>query len=151
MSYFYVFLFSILPISELRGAIPLGILEFHLPWQTVFLIAVTGNICGMILAWVILKYLIKLILHYFSFGQKVFDWMWQRTERKNKKKFQILGDLALLTFVAIPLPFTGAWTGVLASFIFKIPSRRALPIISLGILIAGIIVELSVLGLIKII
>jgi len=52
--------------------------------------------------------------------------------------------------VAIPLPFTGAWTGSLAAFVFGISAKKAFPLISLGVLIAGIIVLLSTLGIIKI-
>ena len=55
-----------------------------------------------------------------------------------------------MIFVAIPLPFTGAWTGALCAFVFGIPFRKALIAIAGGVIIAGLIVTLTTLGIIKI-
>ena len=52
----------------------------------------------------------------------------------------------MVVLVAIPLPMTGAWTGSLAAWVFHIPPRSAIPLISLGVLIAGVIVTLLVEG-----
>ena len=52
------------------------------------------------------------------------------------------GYLGLILFVAIPLPFTGAWTGALVAFLFKIPFKKAFPLIATGVAIAGALVTL---------
>ena len=56
------------------------------------------------------------------------------------RRFHTYGDMALVLLVAIPLPMTGAWTGSMAAWVFNIPARRAIPLIGLGVVIAGIIV-----------
>ena len=58
--------------------------------------------------------------------------------------------MALVTFVAIPLPMTGVWSGAIAAFVFGIPYKKGVLMISLGAMIAGIIVTLVSLGLLKI-
>ena len=73
--------------------------------------------------------------------------VWQ--ERRSQARFQRWGPWALLLFVAIPLPMTGAWTGCLAAFLLGIPLRRSLPLIVFGVLLAGGIVLLASLGVIS--
>ena len=82
--------------------------------------------------------------HYF------FNWFCPRPRHKFTGKYQRWGELALVIFVAIPLPMTGAWTGSVAAFIFGIPKKRSLTLISLGIMIAGVIVTLATLGIISV-
>jgi uncharacterized membrane protein len=69
---------------------------------------------------------------------------------KNKKKFEIFEEIALIFFVAIPLPVTGAWTASLIAHILKFNKKRSFLVISLGIIIAGLIVFFSTLGVINI-
>jgi len=70
---------------------------------------------------------------------KFYLWYRDRTEHKYSSRFKKLGALALVTFVAIPLPITGAWTGTLAAYIFRIPPKKALPLIFAGVLVAGVV------------
>ena len=56
------------------------------------------------------------------------------------------GPLALIIFVAIPLPFTGAWTGSLVAFVFDLPFKKSIALIFIGVLIAGVLVTLASLG-----
>ena len=72
---------------------------------------------------------------------------WQ--ERRHARKFARLGELALVLVVSVPLPATGAWTGCLLATMFAIPPGRALPLVSLGVLIAGGIVLAASLGLLR--
>ncbi|MDD4123168.1 MAG: small multi-drug export protein [Candidatus Pacebacteria bacterium] len=68
-------------------------------------------------------------------------------KKRSQKKFSIYGDLALILFVAIPLPMTGVFTGAVASRLFDIPKKRSIFLLSIGVFIAGIIVSvLTVLG-----
>ena len=73
----------------------------------------------------------------------------RKLHRKYSKKIERRRDLALIVLVAIPLPFTGAWTGALAAFVFGIPIKRSFPLIILGILIAGAIISLTTIGIIS--
>ena len=80
---------------------------------------------------------------------KFLNWLFERTRKKTKDKIEKYGDLALIIFVAIPLPNTGAWTGTLAAWLFGIPTNRALINIFYGVLIAGVIVTVITSGLIN--
>ena len=73
---------------------------------------------------------------------------WQET--RHRTRFAKFGEGALVLLVAIPLPMTGAWTGSLLAVLFGIPWRRALLMISLGVLLAGVIVLLASLGVIAV-
>ena len=134
------FIISMLPISELRGAIPVAIGVYHLdPVQTYF-IAIIGNIIPVVF---ILKYIdsiSKYLMSRSKFFNKFFTYLFEHTRKKHNGKFEKWGALALITFVAIPLPVTGGWSGALAAFVFGIPFKKALPLISFGIMIAGVIV-----------
>lgn len=145
-----VLLISMLPISELRGAIPLALIVYEMPIWSAFLLAILGNLVPVILIIWFLNLLInKFLIHRIYIFNRFFAWLFQRTQRKYSKKFERWRDLALVILVAIPLPFTGAWTGALAAFVFGIPIKRAFPLIALGVLIAGIIVTTITLGVIN--
>jgi uncharacterized membrane protein len=135
-----VFLLSMLPISELRGAIPIAIGVYNLSPIEAYFWAVIGNIIPVIF---ILKYLDTVSKFLASRSKKFnsfFLWLFERTRKNHGHKFEKWGALALITFVAIPLPITGGWNGALAAFVFGIPFKKALPLIFLGVMIAGVIV-----------
>ncbi len=136
------------PISELRGAIPLGIIKYHLSWQKVFLTAFLGNITAVVFLLIFLASVSEFFKKNIGLFNKLWSWLLKTTYKRNKKRFEIFGSLALITLVAIPLPLTGAWTGVLASFVFQVRFRTALALISLGVLISGIIVTLLTLSIV---
>ena len=120
---------------------------YHLdPVQTYF-IAIIGNIIPVVF---ILKYIdsiSKYLMSRSKFFNKFFTYLFEHTRKKHNGKFEKWGALALITFVAIPLPVTGGWSGALAAFVFGIPFKKALPLISFGIMIAGVIVMGLSLGL----
>ena len=140
------FIISMLPISELRGAIPVAIGVYNLNPAEAYFIAVVGNMVPVIF---ILKYInpvSKYLMSKSKFFNKFFTYLFERTRKKHNGKFEKWGALALITFVAIPLPVTGGWSGALAAFVFGIPFKKALPLIFLGVIIAGIIVTGLSLG-----
>jgi len=142
-----VFLISMLPISELRGAIPLAATVYNMPIWSAFICSVLGNLIPIFLVIFGLDLLInKFLIHRIYIFNRFFTWLFERTKRRHSAKIEKWQDLALLTFVALPLPGTGAWTGALIAFVFGIPLRRAFPVISLGVIIAGIIVSLITEG-----
>ena len=134
-----------LPISELRGAIPLA-LAMELSPLKAYLISVLGNLIPVIPLLFFLEPLAAKLRHIGVF-EKFFTWLFERTKRKASliERFEALG---LILFVAIPLPITGAWTGCVAASLFKIRFRYAFLSIMLGVLIAGLIVlGLSLAGI----
>lgn len=125
------------PILELRGAIPLG-LRLGLPPLAAYFAAVLGNLIPA-------PFIILLVRKVFSLLKKArvlhrpVQWLEQKAEEKGEviNKYRALG---LILLVAIPLPGTGAWTGALAASFLNIRMRNALPEILLGLLIAGCVV-----------
>ena len=144
-----IFLTAMTPIGELRASIPLGLTILHQPWFLVFVISVIGNmIPPVLILWLFPKFSARLMSHS-KLMNRFFNWLFERTRKKAHDKIEKYGDLALIIFVAIPLPNTGAWTGTLAAWLFGIPMKRALPNILYGVIIAGIIVTLITTGLIN--
>jgi len=141
------FFMSMVPIIELRGALPSGVAMGLTPW-TAFAVSVIGNMVPV--PFIIL------------FIRKILDWMKrfdgfrriaEKLENKAKKhedkivKYEALG---LFILVALPLPGTGAWTGSLVAAIFDIRLKNAVPVIFAGVLTAGLIVLFITYGVVLI-
>jgi len=142
-----VLLLGALPISELRGAIPLA-LSFGFPLYKAYWLSVAGNLIPVIPLLFLLEP-VSSRLRKFKVWSRFFDWLFERTKRKAEtvQKYEALG---LALFVAIPLPVTGAWTGIVAASLFKIRFRYAFIAIVCGVLTAGLIVSaLCALGMIS--
>ena len=144
-----IFLVAASPVVELRGAIPLALGVYDLPLWQAFFLSVAGNMIPVLLL-PFLGVLSVELSRRFSLFERYFTWLFSRTSRNKKKMFELFRDFALVVFVAIPLPFTGAWTAMVAAFVFGIPFRRAFPLILFGVIIAGVIVSALTLGLINI-
>ena len=146
--YFIVFLISMVPLIELRGAIPYAV-GFELPLVPSYIVAVIGN---MLPVPVIYLFARKVLV--WGSDKKVlgkpFSWILEKGEKAGKKleakaenkkdivlKYEFWG---LVLLVAIPLPGTGAWTGALVAAMMDMRLKRAMPAICLGVVIAGIIV-----------
>lgn len=134
-----------LPISELRGAIPVAYYTMDMPLRNILIFSYIGNILPVIPLLVFLEP-VSTRLRRFHIWRKFFDWLFERT-RKRAEVVQRYEALGLILFVAIPLPVTGAWTGCIAASLFKIKFRYAFPAICIGVLLAGIIVtSLTLMG-----
>jgi len=140
------FLIAMSPIVELRGSIPVALEIFHLPLWSAYFFSVLGNMVPVLIL-PFLGVVSGALSRRFSFLERFFSWLFLYTRKKHEKSFEIFRDFALVLFVAIPLPFTGAWTATLVSFVFGIPVRRAFPLILLGVIIAAVIVSLITLGI----
>jgi uncharacterized membrane protein len=136
---FIVLIVSMLPIFELRGAIPLGVLHFEMPVLTAFLISWVGNLIPVLPIIYFLEPIRKALSH-IKIINRFFDWLYARTYRRGKKVVR-WGAIGLSLFVAIPLPITGAWTGSVVAILFDIKPRYAFPAIILGVTVAGILVS----------
>ncbi len=138
-----VFLTSMLPIVELRGGIPLGLL-LNLPIEAAFVWAQLGNLFPIFFILKLLGPVSDFLIKHFKFFEKFFHKLFTLTRQKHSQKFEEWGAVFLVTFIAIPLPGTGAWTGALLAFLFNIPYWRAILLILLGNLGAGILISLGV-------
>lgn len=143
-----VFVVAMLPVFELRGGIPVGYAMGMDNPGLIYLFAVAGNFVPVIPILTLLGPTER-FLRRFPVMDRFFDWLFQRTVSRSDliRKYESLG---LILFVAIPLPMTGAWTGSVAAYLFKLPLRMAIPCIILGILIAGLVVTLASQGVISV-
>lgn len=141
-----VFLTSMLPIIELRGALPLAINLFNISWPKAFLIAYIGNMIPVPFILWLLEPAVRLLSRIELF-KRFFDWLFERTRKKSTSVIEKYEEIGLMAFVAIPLPGTGAWTGALIAFLFGLEFRKSLAVIAIGVFIAGVIVaSLCLLG-----
>ena len=131
------FLISMIPVVELRGGLPYGILQgLHLP--TAACAAILGNMLPV-------PFILLFIEHVFAFLKKNFPKMNSfigRLEKRAEEKQIVVdkyGALGLVLLVAIPLPGTGAWTGSLVAALMRMKRKKAVPLIFLGVVIAAIL------------
>ena len=133
-------IWSILPISELRGGIPYAIANDINPFLAYF-ICVGANILAFPIVFFFLEFLHPLFLKV-GIYQKLFDKFILKTRKKLDTKIKKYGFWGLMLFVMIPLPVTGAYTGSLAAWLFNIPKKKAFISVVLGVIISGIIVTI---------
>lgn len=132
---------SLIPIIELRGAIPIAVFSLHLTYIEAFILSVIGNCIPI---YFIVKFIRPLFDFFgrFKFFKIIIDWATNKANKKIKesKTLQAFTFLGLYLFVAIPLPVTGAWTGSLIANFLDLPPKKAFWPLSLGVLTAGIII-----------
>ena len=133
-------IWSIIPISELRGGIPYAIANDVNPFLTYF-ICVGANILAFPIVFFFLEFLHPLFLKV-DIYQKLFGKFVLKTRKKLDTKIKKYGFWGLMLFVMIPLPVTGAYTGSLAAWLFNIPKKKAFISVALGVIISGIIVTI---------
>ena len=145
VKYLTVFGMSMIPVVELRGSIPWGVTQ-GLPLWAVLAVSVIGNMVPV-------PFIILFIRPLFNWMKKKSKWMAKIVEKletraKNKHelivKYQMLG---LFILVAIPLPGTGAWTGALVASLFDLRLKNAVPVIFLGVTVAGIVMSVISYGI----
>ena len=145
--YLAVFLISMVPLIELRGAIPYAV-GFGLPTVPSYIVAVIGNMLP--------------VPFIYLFARKVLEWgrdkrfigafcRWciEKGEKGGKKLQEKAGCglyIALLLFVGIPLPGTGAWTGTLAASFLNMGFRKSVIAVLAGVVLAGVIMLAASLG-----
>jgi uncharacterized membrane protein len=141
---------SMLPITELRGTIPWFLATRpDLSIWYIYLFAVIGNMIPNFFILLFLPWFTDLVHKHTpdnNFIRRSVDWLYGVSHRRHSKKFYRYGSLALIIVVAIPLPGTGSYTGSLLAFLFNIPYWKAMGLISIGVLIAGIVVTAVSLG-----
>jgi len=134
------FLLAMTPVGELRVALPVAVAIHNLDWRLAFLVSVLGNLIPIVFLLLLLGPVSKWLSSSFLIFNKFFDWLFKKTRKKTGRGMEKYGDIALISFVAVPLPLTGAWTGAIAAFLFGVSFKKAFLLITLGVLISGIIV-----------
>jgi uncharacterized membrane protein len=133
----WVFFISMLPVVELRGAIPVGA-ALGLDWPLSFVLSVMGNMVPVPFILIFMKRVIKSMK-----STKRLKGIAERIEDHAIKKSKLVGNieaLGLIVFIAIPLPGTGAWTGAMIASLLNMRLRYAVICILIGVLLAGLIV-----------
>lgn len=148
-SYFIVFIISMVPLIELRGAIPYGQVVLGLPLIPTYVIAIIGNMLPVPIIYLFAR---KVLI----WGKdkpyigKFFTFCLEKGEKGGKKLQEKAGRglfVALLLFVGIPLPGTGAWTGTLAASLLDMDFKSSIVAVMLGVLLAGVIMAAAGAGL----
>lgn len=142
--YLYTILLGIIPISELRGAMPYAYFN-HIPLFQAFLISVLSNLLVIPIVWIFLGTIHKLF-YKMKWYKSLFDRTVEKARLKVGCKVSKYGYLGLMIFVGIPLPITGAWTGTLGAWILGLDRKKTFIFVGLGILLSGLIVA-TLLGL----
>ena len=147
-TYLIVFLISMVPLIELRGAIPYAILG-GLPVLPSYIIAIIGNMLPVPVIYLFARKVLIWGKDKPGIG-KFFTFCLEKGEKGGKKLQAKAGRglfVALLLFVGIPLPGTGAWTGTLAASLLDMDFKSSVIAVMLGVLLAGIIMGAASAGL----
>lgn len=142
-----VFLLAMVPIFELRGAIPLGIFVLGMNPLLAFGIAVLGNLTPNVFILWLLPHLADPLRRRFRFV----DNFLKKTHDQHSAGFKEKGALFIVLFVGVPIPGSGSWTGSILAYLFDLEFKKALLCISLGVMMAGLIVLAGSLGIFQII
>jgi uncharacterized membrane protein len=137
-------LLALLPISELRGAIPFAVAK-GMPLLQAAGFCILVNCLAGPLAYVFLNSVHKLLYRWKAY-RGFFDRFVERARVKVHESVQKYGYWGLMIFVAIPLPMTGAWTGILGGWILGMEKKKTILAVSAGVFIAGCVVT-AVVGL----
>jgi uncharacterized membrane protein len=134
-----IFLLSMIPGIESRFIIPIAVIKFGWDWWNVFPISIAGN---MILVPFGLLFLHKIeeFLGRFNIFRNAMDKVFPKIRKKANKKIRRYETFALVFFVAIPLPFTGAGLGVLIAYLFDLKFSKSLIMIFIGVIISACLV-----------
>lgn len=148
LKYLTIFFISMVPIVELRGAIPVGV-GMGLDYWTALVVCTLGNMLPVPFIYFFARKVLIWGAHKKYIG-KFFSFCLEKGERGGQKLVRAAGRgglfIALLLFVGIPLPGTGAWTGTLAASFLNMGIKSTALAVSLGVLLAGLIMGLASVG-----
>ena len=133
-----VWLLSLLPVSEIRGAL-IAARAYEMSWLYGLVVGFIGNMLPIPFILLFIRKIFDLMKKIPKLGPVV-DRLLKRADQKGQKlgKYELWG---LFILVALPLPGTGAWTGALVATVANMRIKKSLPIIALGVLAAGLIVS----------
>ena len=135
------------PVFEVRGSIPLGIGVYHLSPLSTVIISIVGSVLPV---FPFLWFLKTVVVHLRKLPvfDRFFEWLFARTRAKSKL-IQDLQLVGLTLFIAVPLPGTGVWTGIIAAYLFGLRWIPTFIAATIGTTIASLLVLAATLGVIK--
>ena len=145
--YLYIFLISMVPLIELRGAIPVS-QGFQLPLLQSYIVCVIGNMLPVPVIYLFARKVLEWGKDKKYIG-KFFTFCIEKGHKGGEKLKEKAGRglfVALLLFVGIPLPVTGAWTGTLAASFLDMGFKKSVIAVLLGVLLAGVIMGIASAG-----
>lgn len=145
IEHLYTFLWAMAPLLELRASIPLGYLQFGLSLTETILISFAGSMFSTAIVLWLLPSLIDFAERYIPWFNRIMQRILHKTRAQHSKKIAVLGETFLIGFVAIPVPGSGAWTGILICYLFGIPYKKAIILIATGVFISAILISLITL------
>jgi len=138
---------SMIPIIELRGAIPLGA-ALGLPWWESYVLSVIGNMLPVPFILLFIRKILEWMCNSrIGFFNKIGSWLTKKAE-KNREKIEKYSFWGVCFFIAIPLPVTGAWTGSLVAAMINMKFWKAMLSALLGVMLAGVIMTLGSYGIV---
>lgn len=146
--YLTTFFLASFPIGELKIAIPIALGVYELSVSETLFLSIMSNI---VLVWILIYFLthITKVAKNFEKFAKILDWVFEHTRKNFFHRHRLLGDIALVIIVAIPLPLTGVWTASIAAWLLEVPKYQALIYITVGVIAAAHIILLMSLGVIN--
>ena len=151
LKYLIVFLISMVPLIELRGAIPYAV-GFQLPLLPYYIVAILGNMLPVPFIFLFARKILEWGKNK-KITKKFFTFCLEKGNKGGKKLQEKAGRnvyFALFLFVGIPLPGTGAWTGTLAASLLNLDFKKSIIAIMGGVVLAGIIMGVISLGIFNI-
>ncbi|MCY6957531.1 COG2426 family protein [Clostridium brassicae] len=130
-----IFLWSAVPIIEQRGAIPLGILKYNMSPQIVFLVSFLGSMLPVPFILLMFNKIFSLMQRY-KFFSKITGFI-EKKINKNSVHLEKYKEIGLITFIGIPLPTTGVWTGSAVAAFLKLDFKKSIFCAAVGALISA--------------
>jgi len=143
--WFQIFFGSMIPWVEARYIMYYAIEFLKWQWWYALPLALLGNMLPIPFILLFFKYVEKFLRKYKTWS-KFMDWLFEKTRKRADAKIKRYEHLGLLIFVAIPLPFTGAWTGALIAYLFDLKFTKSLLTIFIGVIIAACIITILTLS-----
>ncbi|MEA4825626.1 COG2426 family protein [Clostridium sp. JNZ J1-5] len=136
-----VFLLSAVPIVEQRGAIPLGINMYNLDPALVFLVSFLGSMLPAPFILLLFNRIFEWMKKY-KFFSKINEFIEKKID-KNSAKLEKYKEIGLITFIAIPLPTTGVWTGTAVAAFLKLNFKKSMFCAAVGALISAFVLAVG--------
>jgi uncharacterized membrane protein len=134
------FLIAIIPVTELRAALPVAYNKFGMSAFSAWFWSVLGTYSAMVFIVFLLDPVANFLSKHFSLFHKFFTWLFEHTRKRANGKMEKYGEWAIFILSATPIPFLGGLTGAMAAFIFGVPRKISLPLLLFGTAVSGVIV-----------
>lgn len=134
------FLIAMIPITELRAALPLAYKVYGMGAFWSWFWPVAGTYFAMVIIVLLLDPIAKFLSRHIKLFERFFNWLFEHTRRRANGKMEKYGEWAIFILAATPIPLLGGMTGALAAFVFGVPLKKSLPLLLLGTMASGGIV-----------